>query len=1522
MASDHRQILLAEDAAQRLFNARNGDTAPLYEPTSLPAAEAAVRRLGKLFNDLPGAIAEALDAARDSGDLLSSDKLQGISEIIQNADDVDASQIRLILGPTDLWVGHDGSPVQLPHVLGLATPWLSTKGSEADTTGRFGIGLMTLRSLSRTLEIHCHPYHVQLGEPTLSPVDPPTLPQGLDQAGWTILRIPLERETVSREELEQWLDRWDDAALLFLRSISKVTLLDGESSPIRELAIRRHDYGKTQFSRSNPNGEVSCQRVDAADDRSWIVYSQNSRTPAGVSRTRKATEETTPVAVAFPLHPVELGQIYAGLPVTHTHLPLFANAQFDPLASRRDFPDNNWNQSLVSLVAELWSQAALDFFSRDPKAAWQAMPRVGNTVEPNPSLFTGRLEAAIVAAARRSVASELSFPVPRQGNLQLSELAVEEQPLENILTVFETAKLAGLTATLPFPVRDQDGRWRLVLDDWRLSSTAIPETVTVERALELLKDVTRSVHDTIALTAAGLQEGLSTQLLDLPCVVTKDSCHIVPPQGDGPEAVAATSSTLAEQLGVVTLLHPAHLGDGEDAHTIIKWLRQLGTLLDNPDDRMVIRRLAAAGMAGRQIKTPLTDEQVQYLRAAFELIDPSERQDLGPQVGAAIWLQAFKYEIKGRQIKRKSIYVRPVDAYLPRAVDREPDNFATAAGQSPGIAWLSDHYARILRSPAGRAGIGAQRFLRLLGAQLAPRLRLHPGLERRYTGQRLGLHGNAQGSPLDRSLVLKTRDATYTLQDRDCPDLMAIVLDISRLRREKRTRRKRAAALLATLARAWDRLYSDFAEVDAASHHYGWIDKGRIDAFWLWEARDVPWLDDESGTPRRPCDLRIRTAGNVAIYGEDSPDYLHPDFLQPSLSTVLAALSVSGDPDRSQLVTRLKELREEAENDSQWTAEDLKRETAVIYKALARSLMASNSRSGPGLQQLRRDFQYRSGLILTDLGWLPPQAVLAGPPIFGIYKAFAPAVADTSSLWVALRLRQPTLEDCVDVIRVVARKRGIPGPEEEAILIQTMRVLASQAGASVNRQVRAKLRRLPLWTSRGWMRKRPVYTADDQVLVAGLRTQLPFWEPGGELQQFRSILDPLHVKEIDATAAEVTEPDLAEEHEESSNLFKLSMQQLQEDLSRNDPQLAKSIWMSWDLLGEFRVFVHPSLALGVTIEHDGKRVAYRCNVTAKVDKDRNRVFVKSPEELSRVDTGGRALATLFRGDPRHLAQAWRAACDRAESGRQARLIELAEQRAKRQQDETESEIVKRTVGFQEHTAARHRELARRRVGDGAGLRSKSTVNGQHDDDVVLKLSAHRVLVDPQALNLVNPLGHIERMEATPRPQRVGRERLAEPKPGVDGPRGGAPIRLYSEKDKETVGLEILRKVLSSDEDDISDLRSQRGVGADAIDELQHFYELKVSAGTEPDQVTLTNAEVQRALTTPDFFLVVVSSIEGVDARPKVRVIVDPLSQLHPTDRGVITLSGVRNATSLTYEFEQMDSPVSVDGAEDLDGTAN
>ena len=560
----------------------------------------------------------------------------------------------------------------------------------------------------------------------------------------------------------------------------------------------------------------------------WIVYSEDAPTPAGVSRTRKATEETTPVAIALPQYPVPGGQIHAGLPVARTRLTLFANAQFDPLTSRRDFSDNEWNRSLVSLVSGLWSRAALDFSSRDPKAAWQAMPVPGTTEEPNASLFIGRLEDAVIASARERVAAQLSFSVPEHGELSLPQLVLKAKSLAKILTFTETASLAGLPATLPFQVRDQAGRWRQVLDDWRSAGANIPEPVSVERALNLLGDETRSPLSTIALVAAGLDAELGHLLLNLRCVIAMDGRQVVPPRRDSPEAVAASATSLAEQLGVVTLLHPAHLGDGDAARTVLKWLRESGSLLEDSDDRLVVRRLAAAGQAGRRVETPLTDQQVLAMRAAFERMDVAELQEFASHVGSAVSLQAFEHEAKGRRKRRKITVARPVDAYLPRTVDRETDSFAVAVEQSLRIPWLSGHYARILRSPSGREGIGAQRFLRLLGAETAPRLRLHPQLVQRYhSDQRRGLGRWIFGGPFDRSQALGDLLATYTLQDCDCPTLAAVIQDISRLRGKRRARRRRAAALLTSLARGWERLLGDFTDVDAVTDYHGWRERER-----------------------------------------------------------------------------------------------------------------------------------------------------------------------------------------------------------------------------------------------------------------------------------------------------------------------------------------------------------------------------------------------------------------------------------------------------------------------------------------------------------------------------------------------------------------------------------------------------------------------------------------------------------------------------------------------------------------------
>ena len=966
-------------------------------------------------------------------------------------------------------------------------------------------------------------------------------------------------------------------------------------------------------------------------------------TPEGVSRARKATEQTTPIADSHPaVHCLSRSNTCWIAGYTDTPTACLQTRSSTRLTSRRDFADNRWNESLIPLVAELWSQAVLDLFSRDPKAAWQAIPLPATIETETTSPLVRKLEEAIIASARQRVASSLSFQVAELGEVRLSQLAIEAKPLERIINMAETAELAGLPATLPFRVRDHEGRWRDVLDDWRTAGADLPEPVGVEQALRLVSDESRSPQSTIALVASGIKEDLGERLLELPCVIAHDGRRVVPPLEDSPEAVATETTPLTEKLGIVTLLHTAHLGRGKAARTVFSWLEECGALLDASDDLAVIHRLAEAGRSGHQIAVPLSDEGVQTLREAFELLDIDEQRDFGPDVGRAVLLDGYTYEVKGHSKLRKEVNVCAVDAYLPKAIDKETDSFAVAAEKATGLMWLSHRYAKLLRSSAGREGVGPQRFLRLLGAEIAPRLRPHPGLVRRYAYSPLGLPAFISGGPPARSEAMSSRGADYTLRDHECPALMTIIQDISSMGL-KRKRRKRAGALLTVLGRAWERYFSDFAEVDSAHAYRNWNVKGRIAAYWVWEAGNVAWLDDESGTPRRPSELRVRTSGTVAIHGEDSHDYLHPDLDHPSRRAALSALGVSGDPSRSELVARLRELRYDSEDAGDFSMAELKQETAVLYKALAQTFtIEGNNSSDLRTNELRMEFQ-RHSLVLTDLGWHTPQSVLAGSPIFGEYKAFAPAVAGTEPLWTTLRLRNPSPKDCSEIIRMIAKQPGPLSRANATVLLETFRALASHPETGSTPQARGSLAKLPLWTSEGWMSGHSVYAVDDPIVAEGLRTHIPIWEPGGELEQFRPLLELLRVEEIRISEAELIDPDDSHEDSESTDFFQSALEQLQGDLGRNDPQLAESIKIPWDSLFGFSVRVHPSLTLSVTIPKGGTISVHKIEVVARVDRNRSAIFVRDTSDLPLVDGGGRALATLFEGDPRRLAYAWRAA---------------------------------------------------------------------------------------------------------------------------------------------------------------------------------------------------------------------------------------------------------------------------------------
>lgn len=1480
-------------AARALFDRPK---APItYEPVGPDQCEAAVRTLAECFAAAGGTVADIVANARAAAQVLSGDRLQGLSEIVQNADDAGATSVSFIHDADTLLAVHNGRPLSLRDVHALAAPWLTTKSDDAAATGRFGIGLLTLHSLASAFELHGGDYHLRLGDPTLDPVAA-LPPHPAYTTSDTVLSLPLTEHALPAADLLAWSQAWDDSALLFLRTVRSVTFTTGSTS--RSLRLGMRQLAPLTATVGGEPVDVQRQLRTAPDGRSWLVHTTETRSPTGLQRTHKKTEPTTPLGVALAMHEnARAGHLHAGLPVVPTGLPLSVNAQFDPIASRQNIADSDWNRALTALVADLWVSAMLDVFSTAASSGWNLVPLNEHTDLPGPESGPIGALAQLASAVRHRAVQELPdrvrIAVGPGDNIPLAELAVESSALTGLISDIETAELADLPRTLSRLARDPAGRWRQVLTHWREQGSPLPDEVNVNEALPLTEVRARGVEANIKLTAAGVAAGLETLLNRLSCLVLEDGTHTRPPGENELRVLVQTQGGLGSVLGIADQLHPAYSRDSEASRSVCDWLRTRRQLADSTSDLTVLQLLASAGLRGAALERTVSDEQVRAIRDALEPLGHAEWDRLGAGIGAAIRLDVIRYDQRG---KAQATSATPAQAYQPKAIDREPDSFAVAADTTPGLLWMAPRYATVLRSPHGRAGLGAQRFLRMLGAETAPRLSPHPRLNARYADPRRGLHIHFGGSAAERTAALQDLQATYSLDDMDCPDLEKVLKHIATDRKAQR-RRLRASAVLAVLGRAWPS-FGDHAQVPAARDYGGWRIQGTVRAWWLWTAGNIAWLDNAAAAPTAPARLRRRTAATVALHGNAADTFLHPAFAS-ARSEVLVALGVAGEPATRELVRRLEQLRDAGPPTSTTASE-----AAIAYQALGER--AGDRRRAAGhvaAPQLRQAFSAGAGLILTNQGWRPPAEVLRGQPVFGDLRPFVPQAPGSDPLWRTLQIRTPDLKDCVDVMREVARQ-PIDAVETQTLALDILRLMVTLLPEeTTDDRVLARLRRLPVATSQGWSVERPVYCVEDPSLAEGIADRLPVWQPGGELSQFQPLVKHLKLTTLTARDVPLVEVENSYIDDDTTVLFQEALKLLREDLARNDPATERGARTAWPKLEALEVRIADSLRASLKpVTNTEDTVA----VTARLDLDADALYLTDSEHLGRPSSGGRAIAGMFDTDHRGLAQAWLAAVTAAREGREGIRLQLAAERAAATEEATRQAMDERLRQLQNEAGEQPHRAPAKPARPRRGQQTKTT-SGTPESTPPKSTKEPRVLVDLDDLVLVNPNGDLvpasaELRRPLRRRRTGGGGDLPPPRKGGAAPQARSATRDYSDLDKESLGLDLVRWVLASDEDTIVDLRAQHNVGADAVDLMRRFYELKVYAGAEPDEIVLEDAEIRRALSTPDFFLVVVSGLEGRTATPRVRVVANPLGQLRMSERSQIRFSGVRQSQCLVFNM--------------------
>lgn len=1394
--------------------------------------------------------------AEAAAEQLSADPFHGVLEILQNADDLGARSLWLAVktGKTnELLAVHDGQPVALADVIALTLAFLSTKRQDARAKGRFGIGLKTLNQMGGPLQIHSPPYHFAIERGAIAPTAPAAAVKGMYDrlSRRTLLRLKLDAE-IDPGELRAWIQDIDAQQLIFLESVRAVHLVDprtGRSRRAARIGIRaRQPVDLVLRPGLVMRAERALLREAGSRQRSWDRYSIEYPVPADQRRAHKQTGDTTPMAVAVPSSP-SLSVLAAGLPLgIGSSLPISLNAQFDPDSSRRSITHRAWNRWLFARLADLVGAVAVSRFTEDPAAGWQVVPLLEET-----DADDAWLDEQLVALAT-SVQTRVEKTVRLDGTA-LDSLVYETSALERVLSESDLAYLAEGLTPVKHAWRDRGERWRRVLEE-----VGDAQEVDAATALELLEDdelmAGRRTRWFVRLVDAALAEDHDEELLTARCLVTADGERVAP--ASGVLLVRRMDRRgLAARLGLAQPIAPEFIARG--ASTRVKeWLSRARLLAEVPDARGA---LAALARLPENAPADLDDETLRLVRDALDEVDDAERNALGLAIGRRVRVDGFHW-VDGTRERRRVV---PARSYLPTAISKETRGWAKAAGAATGLEWIDSRYLRVLRT-AGREEAGARRFFVALGAEVVPRL------------IRVGSLDDPVPIPDDtpayqEEALARAGHATHFAEDWRSPDLDIVLNDIARQRVERK-RRARARALFETISQHWERV-SATLEARTAWHYYTWRADVTVPSTWIARAASEPWLSNKKGHKAAPHDLAIDTPLTRLTRGADPAQYVAELSESDAGSPFVAALGIKGTAPASELLRELASLRDR--HGAAVTESDVR----PHYLALAALCRGSGTQVEVGdvtVTELRRAFGVGAGLILTETGWKTPRDVRLGRAIFGKRRAFLSESSPLAPLWRTLGVSRPSVDDCLSILEEIATANEEPTAEDRAVIVDTLRYLADHQ-QELRGARRRRFGRFPLWTTRGWIRSGEAVAVEDRSLEATLGEHVPLWLPGCSLRTLNGIPEARGVSVIPASAfvvAPSTVAEASEAAEMTKYLFRAALGHFGSKLAEAEPAL----WSrgDWNALDEIELLEAPDLAVTIRLRRKAITIPRDLHLEGC-----DRLYFRSEEDLGEPELGGRAVATFFPRDAGEVVPyVWSYAWRRADAeGSPAQPLHLA-----LESDEPDDlEELAKNAG---------RAKGQRLFGGGAvtGKATKAKKAPARPAPRVLKDFSTAVIGEVT----------IDGGPVPPPKRRGKRRRLVDPPTNPPGPpAGGRALHDWTDQEKETRGFEVLAAALKSlDGVDLGDFRALRNVGADSIDNLQRYFEMKAHLGPVPDEITLEPSEFQRAATVDGggaYFLAVVGGLEE-GTETVIRIFAHPLRTLRWKRTSTLRLAGVRTARAL------------------------
>ena len=404
---------------------------------------------------------------------LYSERTHFIFELIQNAEDADATELAFELFADRLELRHDGRPFTEADVRGVCGVGKSAKSGDGDLTaiGKFGIGFKSVYAYTRSPRIYSGDEHFGI-ENYVRPF--PVEPLALPSAG-TLFVFPFDHDTVpaavAAREIAAALTAVQPRILLFLRSIGRLRV---EGTGMLPSVIERSVAELPGAGGRGPRRVTMSRDGRAAEV--WLAWH------------RRALEEAPPVEIAFRVEagrlvPLGSSPLIVSFPTEkETFLGFLVQGPYRTTPARDNVPGHDpSNQLLVRETAALLRDVLRQLRDEGLLTAGvlTALPLDAARFE------DGSMFRPLFDAVDEALVTEPLIPVAGGGYGVTVDLALGDSGVRALLTPGQLGELCGADRPIRFADESVSEHLTPVLWHYLREEIGIDE-ITPEAVVSLL----------------------------------------------------------------------------------------------------------------------------------------------------------------------------------------------------------------------------------------------------------------------------------------------------------------------------------------------------------------------------------------------------------------------------------------------------------------------------------------------------------------------------------------------------------------------------------------------------------------------------------------------------------------------------------------------------------------------------------------------------------------------------------------------------------------------------------------------------------------------------------------------------------------------------------------------------------------------------------------------------------------------------------------------------------------------------